>query len=313
MRFSVAVSFIAMCFIWGSTYLFIKIGLQVWPPFLLAALRNLVACFAIGLLMLTIRRTLPRSWVEWRNLILFAIFNGSAFALIFWGERYLPSGQTAVLVATVPLFSLLLARWWTREKVTAVQYAAVVIGFIGVVLTSLQREGNGFSGNDEMRLLALLAMIAAAFCYALSYSFSKRYIRGDTYANTTIHLGVSGLYLLGLSLAMDPPVSIGSAMSWSGLGTLMYLALIGSALAYWLTFFLIERLHSVTYSFIMLVNPVVAVILGMIFLDESITLTTLLGIIAVIFGAWLVNRPNPSSDQSLSNQDQPQRKRSNKQ
>lgn len=101
---SVAVSFIAMCFIWGSTYLFIKVGLLVWPPFLLASLRNLVACAAIILIMVAIRRTLPRSWIEWRNLILFAIFNGSAFALIFWGEQYLPSGQTAILVATVPFF-----------------------------------------------------------------------------------------------------------------------------------------------------------------------------------------------------------------
>lgn len=169
----------------------------------------------------------------------------------------------------------------------------MVIGFIGVILTSGQREGSGFAGDDDLRLLAQLAMVGAAFCYAFSYSFSKRYIRGDIYANTAIHLGVSGLYLLGLSLAMDSPVSVDNAVSWAGLGPLLYLALIGSALAYWLTFFLIERLHSVTYSFIMLINPIVAVILGIIFLDESVTLTTVLGIIAVVFGAWLINRPKP--------------------
>lgn len=307
MRLSVAIGFIAMSFIWGSTYLFIKVGVQFWPPFMLAALRNLVACVAIAMVMVAIRRKPPKRWVEWRNLFIFAFFNGSAFALIFWAERYIPSGQTAILVATVPFFSLILARFWTHEKIHSTQYLAVVIGFIGVVLTSGQRTGTGFTGSEEMRLIAQLAVIGAALCYALSYTYSKRYIRGDTYANTAIHLGASGLYLFGLSLILDPSVSIDSVTSWTGLGSLFYLALIGSALAYWLTFFLIENLHSVTFSYIMLINPIVAVILGVIFLDENITFTMSIGIIAVILGAWLVNRTNSRADQQLPRQDQHQK------
>jgi drug/metabolite transporter (DMT)-like permease len=299
-RFSVGAGFIGLCFIWGSSYLFIKIGIELWPPFLLAALRNLVACFVVAMLMVFLRKTLPRRWREWRHLILFAFINGSGFALIFWGEQYISSGQAAVLVATFPFFTLLLARWWTREGVHLTQYLAVVIGFVGVVLTFMQREGVGFSGQDEMRLVAQWAVIGAAFCYALSYSFSKRYISGDVYTNTAIHLGVSGLYMLVLSFVMDPPLLLGKALSWEGLSILLYLALIGSALAYGLAFFLIERLHSVTHSYIMLINPMVAVLLGFLFLGESLTFTAALGIVVVIFGAWLGNRHNASTDSPSS-------------
>jgi drug/metabolite transporter (DMT)-like permease len=298
-RFSVGVGFFALCFIWGSTYLFIKVGIELWPPFLLAGLRNLVACFAIAVFMVFFRKTLPRRWKEWRNLILFAFINGSGFALIFWGEQYISSGQTAVLIATFPFFTLLLAHWWTREGVHPIQYLAVAIGFVGVFLTFMQREGVGFSGQDEMRLVAQLVLIGAAFCYALSYSFSKRYISGDIYTNTTIHLGVSGFYMLVLSFVMDPPVSLSKALSWEGAIVLFYLALIGSALAYWLSFFLIERLHSVTHSYIWLITPVVAVLLGFLFLSESITFTTALGIVAVIFGAWLGHRSSLHTNRSI--------------
>jgi drug/metabolite transporter (DMT)-like permease len=307
-RFSVGAGFSGLCFIWGSSYLFIKIGIELWPPFLLATLRNLVACFAMAILMVFFRKPLPRCWREWRSLILFAFINGSGFALIFWGEQYIPSGQTAVLVATFPFFTLLLAHWWTREGVHWRQYLAVVIGFAGVVLTFMQREGVGFSGQDQMRLVAQLAVIGAAFCYALSYAFSKRYISGDVYTNTAIHLGVSGLYMLVLSFVMDPPVLWAKALSWEGLSILLYLALIGSALAYGLAFFLIERLHSVTHSYIMLINPIVAVLLGFFFLGESITFITALGIIVVIFGAWLGNRPNAHIEPSDSSQKPLQRK-----
>jgi drug/metabolite transporter (DMT)-like permease len=303
MRFSVGAGFSGLCFIWGSSYLFIKIGLELWPPFLLAALRNLVACFAVTILMVFFRKTLPRCWRQWRNLVLFAFINGSGFALIFWSEQYIPSGQTAVLIATFPFFTLLLAHWWTREGVHPMQCLAVVIGFIGVFLTFMQREGVGFSGQDETRFVAQLALVGAAFCYALSYSFSKRYISGDIYTNTAIHLGVSGLYMLVLSFVMDPPVSLSKALSWEGLSILFYLALIGSALAYGLSFFLIEHLHSVTHSYIMLINPIVAVILGFFFLGESITWTTALGIAVVLFGAWLGNRPNFHTASSISQQE----------
>ncbi len=290
MRLAVALAFAALSFIWGSTYLFIKIGLNYWPPFLLAAARNLVAGVAMLILMAGLRRPLPSRWRDWWVPMLFAVVNGSSFAFIFWGQPFIPSGQTAVLVATLPLFSLLLARWWTREAVNISQYLAVAAGFAGVVLLSGVREGAGFSGSDGMRLLAQLGMLGAALCYAISYAFSKRYFSADLYANTAIHLVTSGFYLLLYSLAFDPPVGP-RWLAWPGIGALLYLALAGSALGYWLMFYLISQLGSVRSTYVTLINPLVAVALGALFLGEALSWQMLLGTAAVVWGAWLVNRP----------------------
>ncbi|WP_324718023.1 EamA family transporter [Carboxydochorda subterranea] len=289
MSVGTAVAFAALSFIWGSTYLFIKVGVEHWPPFMLAGLRNLTACLALLAVMAALRRRLPRAWREWWPPLVFAALNGAAFALIFWGERFIPSGQAAVLVATMPLFTLPLARLWSREPVRLAQMAAVVVGFAGVLMASGVREGTGFAGSAQMRMLAQAGMLAAAFCYAASYVFSKRFFRADTYTNTAIHLGASGLYLLALSLAARE-VPDARALTWPALGSLGYLALVGSALAYWLMFYLIDRLGSVQASYVTLINPVVAVALGVLLLGEPLTWGMAAGTVAVVAGAWLVHR-----------------------
>lgn len=288
MQPAAAAAFAALSFIWGSTYLFIKIGLQFWPSFLFAATRNLVACVALLAVMTALRRQLPRTWQEWWPPLVFGVLNGTSFALIFWGERYIPSGQTAVLVATMPFFTLPLARLWSREPIAPRHYAAVGLGFLGMLLAIGVREGAGFAGQLGMRLVAQFGMLGAALAYAASYVFSKRYFRADTYSNAAIHLGASGVYLLVLAAAAGHAPGP-AVLTWLALGSLAYLALVGSALAYWLMFFLIQRLGSVQASYVTLINPVVAVVLGAAVLGEPLTWHLAAGTAAVVAGAWLVN------------------------
>lgn len=113
---------------------------------------------------------------------------------------------------------------------------------------------------------------------------------GDIYWNTAIHLGASGFYLLCLSLFWEHPVHLPS-VEMAGWWALMYLAIPGSALAYWLMFYLIKQLDSVTVSYVTLINPIVAVILGVLVLNEPLTGSIILGTLLVTAGAWLVSRP----------------------
>lgn len=289
MRPPVLAAFATLSFVWGSTYLFIKIGLQYWPPFLLAAGRNLLAALALLGVMGALGRRLPRTWRELWPPLAFGLINGTAFALIFWGQRYIPTSQTAVLVATVPFFTLLLARWWLGEPFTLQKLVAVGLGLAGVVLATGTREGAGFSGSGTQRLLGQMAMLGAAGCYAVSYVFSKKYFRGDTYSNTAGHLAASGLYLLTLSLLLDAPAGSGLTAP-AALGALLYLALPGSALAYWCMFYLMENLTPLQATYPTLINPLVAVFLGVLFLGETVTAGALAGTLLVLAGAWLVNR-----------------------
>jgi drug/metabolite transporter (DMT)-like permease len=294
-RVPVWTAFVALCFLWGSTYLFIKIGIDYWPPVLLAGTRNLLAFVAVALVLVaaaTIWRRPrqlpgPRGWVP---PAVFALLQGTAFALIFWAERYITSGQTAVLIATNPLFTLPLTRFWLKDRISGRQYLAVLLGLIGVALTAGVREGEGFTGTVGERVTAQGAVLVAAFCYAFSLLYSRKYMHGDRYANTAIHLGTSAVYLLLLSTVMDPDdADVDFALP--GLLALLYLALLGSALAYWLLFYLIDNLDPLQVSYVTVVNPVVAVLLGIVVLSEPVTPLVWLGAAAVVLGIYLVNRP----------------------
>ena len=289
-------AFAALSLIWGSTYLFIKIGVAYWPPLLLAATRNLLAGAAVVLVLaaaaLFWRHAAPlparRGWLP---PAVFAIFQGTAFALIFWAEQYITSGQTAVLIAANPIVTLPLARFWLKEPLRQQHYVAVALGVLGVALVTTTREGSGFEGSAGLRLLAQLGVLLAAFCYAFSLLYSRKYMRGDKYVNTGIHLGTSGLYLLLLSLLLDPSGGGRVELDARGIVALLYLALLGSALAYWLLFYLIENLGPVEVSYNTLVSPVVAVLLGVAVLDEPLTPMTVLGTATVAAGVYFVVRP----------------------
>ena len=291
----VVVAFLALCFLWGSTYLFIKIGVDHWPPILLAALRNLIAWFAVVLVLLAAaviwRRPREVHGIRgWWPAAGFGLMQGTGFALIFWGERYITSGQTAVLIAFNPIFTLPLARWWIKSPIQRHHYVAVFLGVVGVGLVAGVHHGHGFEGSVTMRILAQVAVLGAALSYAVSLLFSRKYMHGDRYVNTAINLGASGLYLLLLSLLLDRGdrhVDFG----WTGMLSLLYLALPGSALAYWILFYLIENLDPVQVSYVTLVNPVVAVVLGIVFLSEPLTWTIVLGTALVVLGTYHVNRP----------------------
>ena len=204
----VAAAFLALCFLWGSTYLFIKIGVDHWPAVLLASLRNLIACVAVVFVLVAVAVILRRPREVpgirgWWPAAGFGLMQGSGFALIFWGERYITSGQTAVLIAFNPIFTLPLARWWIKERIQRHHYVAVLLGVVGVALVAGVHHGSGFEGSVTMRIVAQVAVLGAALCYAVSLLFSRKYMHGDRYVNTAINLGASGLYLLLLSLVVD--------------------------------------------------------------------------------------------------------------
>lgn len=293
-------AFVVLSLVWGSTYLFIKVGVGYWPPVLLAATRNLLACAAVVLVLAAaavFRRHathLPdrRGWLP---PAVFAVFQGTAFALIFWAEQYITSGQTAVLIAANPIITLPLARFWLKEPLQRQHYIAVALGVLGVALVATTREGSGFEGSGGLRLLAQGGVLLAAFCYAFSLLYSRKYLRGDKYVNTAIHLGTSGLYLLLLSLLLEPSGSRRVDLDARGVVALLYLALLGSALAYWLLFYLIENLGPVEVSYNTLVSPVVAVLLGVAVLGERLTPMVVLGTALVAAGVYFVIRPQRST------------------
>lgn len=282
-------AFLYLCFMWGSTYLFIKIGLDYWPPILMAAARNGIAALFLVAVMGILRRPWPNTWRGWWPPIGFGVINGTAFALIFWGEQYIPSGQTAVLIATMPIFTLFFARWLLKERITWVQAVAVVVGILGVLLASGVRDGAGFVGTDAQRLFGQVAMLGAALCYGAAYVFGRRFFQADTYFNTTMNVAAASVYLLILSLILDPPVT-DAVFAWQSVLSVLYLAIPGSALAYLAMFYMMQHASSLQSSFFTVINPIVALLLGVVLLGEALTWAAVFGTVLVLVAVWLVNR-----------------------
>jgi drug/metabolite transporter (DMT)-like permease len=277
---------LVLCLIWGSTWIFIKIGLRDLPPFTFAGLRFLLAAAILWAIVIAWRRPLPkdrRDWLKlaWMGSITFALNYG----LIFWGEQYINSGLAAVLQATIPAFGLIFAHYYLpNERLTARKLAGAVVGVAGVSLIfydQMKIEG-------EAALQGCFAMLLSAICVAYSNVFIKarlQHIDSSVIAAGQMAWGVFPLLALGTVLEGNPFDHHWSAQSMLALG---YLALIGSVLGFLLYFWLVTKIEVTRSMLISLVIPVAALLIGRLTLNEKLSWRVAAGSAAILAGIWLI-------------------------
>jgi drug/metabolite transporter (DMT)-like permease len=274
--------------VWGASYLFIKVGGETISPLTFVMGRVGLAGITLLLIALARREKLPR-WREpvWRWLLAMGVLNSVVpYTLITWGETRVSSGLAAILVGAMPLFTVLLAHWLTHdEKITSLKLAGILLGFGGVVVLFLPdlQSGTTFS------LVGGLAILLAAVSYAYSAILARKHLQG--FPHTTVALGqmISAFaILLPLSLAVDHPWTLHP--SFPALASLLTLAVVGTALAYLMYYWLIENVGATRTSLVTYISPVIAVILGVIVLGETADWTTFVGLILIIVGVGAVTR-----------------------
>ena len=277
---------LALCLIWGSTWLFIKLGLRDLPPFTFAGIRFLFASAILWAIVIARRRPLPktgRDWLKlaWMGSITFALNYG----LIFWGEQHISSGLAAVLQAMIPAFCLIFAHFYLpNERLTARKLAGVATGVAGV----------GLIFYDQMKIEGMaalqgsVALLLSSVCAAYSNVFIKtrcQHIDSSVIAAGQMVWGVFPLLTLGAVLEGDPfdhRWSMRSALA------LAYLALIGSVLAFLLYFWLVTKIEVTKTMLISLVTPVTALLIGWLALDERLSWRVAAGSAAILAGIWLI-------------------------
>ena len=278
--------------VWGSTWLFIKLGLEDLPPFTFAGLRFTIALVPLILILLWRRLSLPRRRVEWglvalTGVLLFTIDYG----LIFWGERHLTSGMTAVLFCTVPLFGLFFAHLMLpAERLRLSKVLGVLLGIAGVAVIFAHQ----LRQQDPLAPVASVAIVVAAASAALSNTIVKaRLTHIDPLVVTTgqMAVGVAPLLALGALLEARPTTLVWTPIA---VASLVYLALVGSTLGF-LVFYHLFRVVEVTkVQLIILVSPLVAVALGWLVLGETLGVRELIGALAVLLGLALTLATRPS-------------------
>ena len=275
----------ALALIWGSTWLFIKIGLQDLPPFTFAGIRFAVALIPLALLLAARRSRIPRKGTEWALLTFTGLFSfAGSYGLVFWGEQYISSGLTALLFATFPFFGLLFAHaLLPSEPIRPRKLVGVLLGISGVAVIFA----------DQLRLEGRMAVwgAAAVFLSAVVAALSGVLIKGwgshlDPIAVSVSQMAIGGLPLLILGFALEGnPLEV--AWTAKAIFSLLYLAFVGTSLAFVLWYRLLQATEVTRAQVMPLFNTIVAVVLGCLVLDESYGLKGALGGLAVLLGLGL--------------------------
>jgi drug/metabolite transporter (DMT)-like permease len=272
--------------VWGASFLFIKIGVREMAPEVLVALRLLIATLVLIAVLYARGLRLPGEMRAWRDFLFLGVV-GLIFPylLITWSEQSIPSGMAAILNATTPLFSVLLTYVWTREeRLSGAKLIGVAIGFIGVVVAV------GIEDLDLARAdtRAQLAVLVAAACYGAAGIYGRRAFRDvPALVPATGQMLAGALIMTPLALALRGiPAPLPSALA---LGSVLALAVVGTALAYILLYWLMARMGATRTSMVTYLLPPFALVYGALFLQERIELNALLGLALVVVGILLAN------------------------
>jgi drug/metabolite transporter (DMT)-like permease len=272
---------------WGSTYLAIRVLVESVPPVLASGVR-FVAAGVLLALVISARGGMARFRVGRREALsaagVSALTIAAAFSLLFLGETEVPSGLAALLIASVPLWVVIL-RLLTRAVVPRTTLLAVIAGFAGVAVLALPGESAAGAPVTWM-----LVVVAAAVCEAVGSFIAQRVrLPDDLLVSAALQMLFGGAMTVLVAVAIGELGDVG-AVPLDGVLAFLYLVLPGSVLAYTAYVWLLRHAPlsiATTYAY---VNPVVAVFLGWAVLSEEITATLLVGAVAIVASVALVVR-----------------------
>ncbi len=268
--------------IWGSSFMFIKIGVGYFGPFELVSFRLFFGATALAIIVRAAGEPLPRDPETVGKLLVLAVFNVAIpFSLITWGELSIASGTAAILNATVPLFTVCFAAVAIGEVFDTPRLAGLAAGFLGVVIVVSRNAGSGSITGE-------LAVAAAASSYAFSNVFARRHL--GHLRPMIIAIGQVGLALpiaAIAAIAVEHPWTV--PLSPEPILATLWLGALGSAVAYLISFRLLQRWDATRASLVTYLLPIVGVTLGALVLGEQVDARVVIGTALIIGGVAAVN------------------------
>ena len=281
-------AFVVIYLVWGSTYLAIRFAVETIQPFLMASLRFLVAgsimygwLWARGEAKVTKREALSCAI---SGTLMLVGGNG----LVCWAEQFVPSGITALIIGTAPLWIVMVGWIGFQDGAPSGKIiAGLLLGLVGVVMLA---NPTGISG-EESNPFGMIAILFACFFWAWGSFLSKSpTMPKSTLLSVAIQMLFAGAVMLMVSFVLGEPMKMDwLAVSAKSFWSLAYLIFFGAILAYTCYGWLFRNASAVAVSTYAYVNPVVAVILGYYFAREPITQATIIGATLILLGVLLVS------------------------
>jgi drug/metabolite transporter (DMT)-like permease len=278
----------AVCVVWGTTYLALRIAVLHFPPFLFTAIRQTVAgLLLLGFMFSVAKAVLPTKEQLLRQAIggFFMITMGNGF--VAWGEMHVPSGIAAIICSLMPVVVILINVMINKdERPTVPIILGLAIGLVGILLIFGQHVQE-FSKPEYT--WGIVMIFAAVIAWAAgSIWIKKKNLESNPFVNAGLQMFFGGLWLYPLSFAFDDlsNVTWSAEAGWS----LLYLIVFGSIVAYASYSYALRKLPMTIVSLYAYVNPVVAIVLGWVALDEKMNLKIVVAIALTLGGIYIVNR-----------------------
>ncbi len=280
-------SFVALGLIWGSAFMWIKIVVREISPYMLVTVRLFFGVVFLGVYVWFKKPVLPRTPKVWAVLAVLGATNiAIPFLFVSWGEVYVDSAVTAILHSTVPLFTMLMAHFFLDDdRVTLPRAAGLFLGFLGVIVLMWHDLSRGVHAN----LLGEGAILLAALSYAGSAVLIRVKLRNVAHLVQAFFpmLWAELLMWGGVPLFNVPVVLPRLRLTWI---SVLWLGMVSSAFAYILFFHLLHEIGPTRTTMITYIFPVVGLVLGAVFLNETVSWNLFLGSVLVVSGIALVNK-----------------------
>jgi drug/metabolite transporter (DMT)-like permease len=277
--------FIALGGMWGSSYLFIKFGVEEGlTPFTLVALRLGIGLALLAVVVAVAHEPLPRDRRVYGHLVVMSVINiVLPFFLITSAERTVDSALASVINGTVPLFAIVIAAFVLQdEPITVNRLAGLAVGFAGVILLT---GGTVGSGGD---LVGELALVGSAVSYGAGAVYSRRYMRG-------LRPMIPALFQVAFAFAISGTLALALEQPWTeplttkALFSVAWLGILGSGFAYLVMFRLLARWGATRASMVAYLLPVFGIALGVLVANETIGLAVIAGTVLIVAGVALAS------------------------
>jgi len=279
--------FLALGLMWGTSYLFIKIGVETLPTFTLVAVRLGIGLVFLAAVVAIARERLPRDPKIYGHLLVMSVVNVALpFALITSAEQSVDSAVAAILNGGVPLFTIVIAALFLHdEPITVNRIFGLLIGYAGVILL----VGRGFgSGGGEGAISGELALLGSTASYGLGAVYARRNVRGLRPMIPALFQVLFAFVITAvIALLIERPFEV----VWTGrsIFAVLWLGLLGSGLAYLCFFRLLQSWGATRTTMVAYLLPIVGIVAGALVLKEVVDAGVLVGTALVIGGVALVN------------------------
>ena len=265
--------------IWGGSFIFMRVAAPEFGIYVLVAIRTVLAtCVLLPILMLT--GGVNQIFRYWFPIALVGLANTAVpFVLFNYSSLHLEAGVNAILNATAPMFGALVAWLWLGDKLTPTAIAGLALGFLGVTVISQQKLGEG-----DISFVPILTALLATTCYGIAASMMKRWLQGvRPLVVATGSQAMASIMLAPFALS-TLPATMPSTNAWLNA---VALAILGTAIAYILYFKLIANVGPAKAISVAYMVPLFGIIWGVLFLQEHLSLQTIIGGVMILTGVAL--------------------------